>query len=100
MLFKHQTEALQWLLSQHVARKGSILADEMGLGKTISAIALLSTLYTTYWESIHKKDSSSIHQRSIGPVLIVCPATCISQWVSEVKLWTSSLPEKIPILTF
>jgi SNF2 family DNA or RNA helicase len=49
MLFKHQTEALQWLLSQHVMRKGSILADEMGLGKTISAISLMSTLYSTHW---------------------------------------------------
>jgi len=30
--------------------KGSILADEMGLGKTISAISLMSTLYTTHWQ--------------------------------------------------
>jgi SNF2 family DNA or RNA helicase len=29
---------------------GSILADEMGLGKTISAISLLTTLYTTAME--------------------------------------------------
>ena len=57
MLFKHQTEALQWLLSQHVMRKGSILADEMGLGKTISAISLMSTLYTTHWETLSEHES-------------------------------------------
>jgi SNF2 family DNA or RNA helicase len=34
--------------------KGSILADEMGLGKTISAIALIATLFTTYWEKSKK----------------------------------------------
>ena len=55
LLFKHQTEALQWLLSQHVSNKGSILADEMGLGKTISAIALISTLFTTHWDTYSDK---------------------------------------------
>jgi len=50
LLFPHQVKALHWLLHQHVRRRGSILADEMGLGKTISAIALMSTLYTTQVE--------------------------------------------------
>ena len=36
----------------------------------------------------------------IGPFLIVVPATVISQWVNELKLWTTSLPREIPILTF
>ena len=98
MLFKHQTEALQWLLSQHVHNKGSILADEMGLGKTISAIALISTLFTTHWESF--KDANMRSEKSMGPFLIVCPATVISQWVQELKLWTTSLPREIPVLTF
>jgi SNF2 family DNA or RNA helicase len=56
LLFSHQTEALQWLLYQHVHNRGSILADEMGLGKTISAIALISTLCTTHWESFDENN--------------------------------------------
>ena len=33
--FEHQKEGLNWLIDQHISRRGSILADEMGLGKTI-----------------------------------------------------------------
>lgn len=49
----------------------------MGLGKTIQTIALITTLYTTYHESV---TDERIDQKSnkIGPILIVCPATVIN----------------------
>jgi SNF2 family DNA or RNA helicase len=84
-------------LSQHINNYGSILADEMGLGKTISTIALMTTLYTTKWEKLAA--SRDISQEK-GPYLIVCPATVISQWVQEIKVWTSTLQEPLKILTF
>jgi SNF2 family DNA or RNA helicase len=46
----------------------------MGLGKTITTIALIASLFTTYWKKIAEKKAKA----EIGPFLIVCPATCIS----------------------
>ncbi|CDW73791.1 dna repair protein rhp26 [Stylonychia lemnae] len=99
LLFKHQIEALNWLLSQHSLKKGSILADEMGLGKTIQTIALITTLQTTYHETL---DSNYELQNSnkIGPILIVCPATVINQWVQELNLWTAGNQHQVKIYTF
>ena len=59
MLFGHQVEALNWLLSQHIHNKGSILADEMGLGKTISTIALITTIFTTHNEYLNGEEQMS-----------------------------------------
>jgi SNF2 family DNA or RNA helicase len=76
-LYEHQVLALHWLLEQHSNNMGSILADEMGLGKTISAIALLTTLYTTAME----KEKNSTLKRKVGiqgPTLVVCPATMVN----------------------
>lgn len=72
----------------------------MGLGKTISAIALISTLCTSHWESFGQNQIGEDNFSTIGPFLIVCPATMINQWVEELKLWTTSLSREIPILTF
>lgn len=49
----------------------------MGLGKTISAIALITTLHTTYWETLKVNEAEVFHNK-VGPILIVCPATVIS----------------------
>jgi DNA excision repair protein ERCC-6 len=68
----------------------------MGLGKTISAISLIATLYTTHWMQVAEGSG----REKLKAFLVVCPATCISQWVSELKLWTQSLSQQIPILTF
>ena len=69
----------------------------MGLGKTISAIGLMTSLYTTHWESF---SNDIMNGSGFGPFLIVCPATVINQWVQELKVWTSSLPKKLEIFTF
>lgn len=68
----------------------------MGLGKTITAISLIASLYTTHWMQVAEGSGRD----RLGAFLVVCPATCISQWVSELKLWTQSLSQQIPILTF
>jgi len=90
-LMQHQVVALHWLLQQHSHKRGSILADEMGLGKTISTIALLATLYTTARET----------EQRLGPTLVVCPATMVNQWKSELQLWTGGLyhPTLIRVFT-
>lgn len=68
----------------------------MGLGKTISTIALITTLYTTKWEMERLNRNTG----EGGPFLIVCPATVINQWVSEIKVWTSTLDQEIDVQTF
>ena len=71
--------SLAWLLDHYSEGTGSILADEMGLGKTISAISLLVALDTTIGENKHFS------------TLVVCPATVVSQWKEEIRLWTSGI---------
>jgi SNF2 family DNA or RNA helicase len=54
-----------------------ILADEMGLGKTLMSLSLLAYLkqYRGY----------------AGPHLIIVPKSTSSNWLREVKRWTSNL---------
>jgi DNA excision repair protein ERCC-6 len=73
---EHQKVALKWLLEQFHDGRGSILADEMGLGKTISAIALIVSLRNSGEK---------------GPILVVCPATVITQWQEELEIWADTV---------
>ncbi|KAL6940118.1 hypothetical protein ACO0QE_004007 [Hanseniaspora vineae] len=72
-LFNYQKTAVQWLWELHQQNCGGILGDEMGLGKTIQIIAFLASLH-------HSKKLNK-------PILIVCPATLMKQWVSELHFW-------------
>jgi DNA excision repair protein ERCC-6 len=57
----------------HSQSVGGIISDEMGLGKTIQTIAFLGGLH---------------HSRMLeGPIIIVCPATVMQQWVHEFHTW-------------
>ncbi|KAG0435095.1 DNA excision repair protein CSB [Dictyocoela muelleri] len=69
-LFDYQRDGVKWLLNLFDNSEGGILADEMGLGKTIQIVVLLSSLFM---------------QKSIQKVLILCPATVMFQWLSEIK---------------
>lgn len=80
-LFVHQKECLRWLWGLHMNLCGGIIGDEMGLGKTIQVIAYLVALKcSTYREVGHLYPS-------LGPVLLVCPATVMHQWVHEFHSW-------------
>jgi len=52
---------------------GGIIGDEMGLGKTIQTIAFLAGLHR----------SGLLHHA----VLVLCPATVMTQWVRECHRW-------------
>jgi len=83
-LFDYQKTGVRWLWELHRQNAGGIIGDEMvvplllrhyiyllwclkGLGKTIQVIAFLAGLHHS--ELLH------------GPILIVCPATVMLQWV-------------------
>lgn len=72
-LFNYQKTCVQWLWELHQQGVGGILGDEMGLGKTIQVIAFLAGLH---------------HSNKISkPILIVCPATVMKQWFTELSTW-------------
>ena len=72
-LFDYQKTGVQWLWELYSQQVGGIIGDEMGLGKTIQVIAFLAGLY--YSGKLTK------------PIIVVCPATVMKQWVNEFHRW-------------
>lgn len=72
-LFDYQKTGVQWLHELHTQQVGGIIGDEMGLGKTIQIISFLAGLH--YSKKLDK------------PVIVVCPATVMKQWVNEFHKW-------------
>lgn len=73
-LFAYQKTGVRWLWELYNQRTGGIIGDEMGLGKTVQVAAFLAGLH--YSGMLKKR-----------PALIVCPATVMSQWVTELHQW-------------
>ncbi|KAI1618188.1 DNA excision repair protein ERCC-6 [Exophiala viscosa] len=72
-LFDYQKTGVQWLYELYNQQVGGIIGDEMGLGKTIQIIAFLAGLH--YSKKLDK------------PIIVVCPATVMKQWVNEFHRW-------------
>ncbi|XP_041032112.1 DNA excision repair protein ERCC-6 isoform X1 [Carcharodon carcharias] len=82
-LYKYQQTGVRWLWELHCQQAGGILGDEMGLGKTIQIIAFLAGLS---YSKIRTRGSNYRYE-GLGPVIIVCPATVMHQWVKEFHTW-------------
>lgn len=73
----YQRMGFRWLRTMEECGFGGILADDMGLGKTVQMIALFL-------------DAAS---RGItAPSLVVCPASLVLNWESELHRFAPSLP--------
>ncbi|KAK4547688.1 hypothetical protein LTR36_000645 [Oleoguttula mirabilis] len=72
-LFDYQKTGVQWLWELYSQQVGGIIGDEMGLGKTIQIISFLAGLH--YSDKLTK------------PIIVVCPATVMKQWVNEFHRW-------------
>ena len=72
-LFDYQKTGVKWLYELYTHQVGGIVGDEMGLGKTIQMIAHLAGLH--YSKKLTK------------PIIVVCPATVMKQWVNEFHRW-------------
>ncbi|KAF2135338.1 uncharacterized protein K452DRAFT_293300 [Aplosporella prunicola CBS 121167] len=72
-LFDYQKIGVQWMWELYSQEVGGIVGDEMGLGKTIQVISFLAGLH--YSKKINK------------PIIVVCPATVMKQWVNEFHQW-------------
>ncbi|GAU87804.1 hypothetical protein RvY_00602 [Ramazzottius varieornatus] len=89
-LYAYQRTGVKWLWELHNQEVGGILGDEMGLGKTVQIIALLAALqYSRLYDR-------SVNMKGLGPVLIICPATVLHQWVNEFHKWWP--PARVAIL--
>lgn len=72
-LFDYQKTCVSWLWELYSQKVGGVLGDEMGLGKTVQIISFLASL--------------GMSKKLKGPILIVCPATVLRQWVQEFHKW-------------
>lgn len=74
----YQKEGFKWLRTLDYYGFGGILADDMGLGKTLQVIALLL-------------DEKINHREGYRPSLIICPASLIYNWESEIAAFAPEL---------
>ena len=75
VLRSYQKTGFRWLKTMDVYGFGGILADDMGLGKTLQVIALF----------VSQKESKP------EPSLVVCPASLIYNWESEIHHFAPQL---------
>ena len=77
VLRPYQAEGFRWLSARCDAGFGGVLADEMGLGKSVQLITLL----------LARREEA----RTVGPSLIVCPASLVYNWLAEFERFAPEL---------
>ncbi len=82
-LREYQKRGYEWLCHNHSIGLGSILADDMGLGKTIQLIAFLLQL----------KNAGTVSAKN--PVIIIVPASLMTNWQRELERFAPSLSVSI-----
>lgn len=75
-LREYQRKGLDWLCFLRRFGLSGILADDMGLGKTLQTCAALL---------------SAAEAGSTGASLVVCPASVLAVWESELRKWCDGL---------
>eukprot|EP00794_Sanderia_malayensis_P003749 gene3749-4271_t len=82
-LMTHQRQALTWLLWREKQNpSGGILADDMGLGKTLTSISLIMK---DKQNGFQKKEKVPSEMKDSSGTLVVCPASLVHQWKSEIE---------------
>ncbi|NLA36728.1 MAG: DEAD/DEAH box helicase, partial [Actinobacteria bacterium] len=75
----YQRRGVAWIDEMARLRLGGVLADDMGLGKTIQVLATL----------LRRLDDPD--KTAIGPTLVVCPASVVTNWQREILRFAPSL---------
>lgn len=96
-LMDHQKHGLAWMLWREKNKpRGGILADDMGLGKTLSMISLIVEKLEDNENEQEDDEDSDLDESDgwrgkgrrtnyNGGTLVVCPASLLSQWETEVS---------------
>lgn len=84
MLRPYQLEGVRWLERHSRSGGGGLLADEMGLGKTVQTLALLKLILT-----------GRAADPTLGPALVICPTSLLSNWSEEAARFTPELKTHI-----
>ena len=71
-LHPHQIKGLKWLVKHEKKYFGGLLCDEMGVGKTLQIISMMIA-------------------HPLKMTLIVCPASLVNQWKTEIHKFTKSI---------
>lgn len=79
VLREYQKTGYRWMKTLAAYSFGGILADDMGLGKTVQVIAVLL----------------SLKEEKTEPSLIVCPASLVYNWESELEKFAPSLKRSV-----
>jgi len=82
---EYQKRGFLWIRTLKQNGFGGILADDMGLGKTLQVIAFLLS------ESLENKEADT------PLALIVCPASLVYNWNSEMERFAPGLPVKMVV---
>lgn len=81
-LREYQKRGFLWMKTLSSYGFGGILADDMGLGKTLQVITYLQS----EWED---------KGRGQRPHLIICPASLVYNWESELQRFAPALPVRV-----
>lgn len=88
-LHAYQRHALAWMEWRELNPPfGGILADDMGLGKTVTTIAFLQLRMNSIKQESSEQIFDSSKTRAIPTTLVVCPATLMSHWESEIMKYS------------
>ena len=86
----YQKTGFRWMKTLQANGFGGILADDMGLGKTLQAIAFL----LSDWKERMREDGreTAARKKAYRRYLVVCPASLVYNWKSELERFAPSLP--------
>lgn len=95
-LRNYQKKAVSWAMNLFRHGCNAMIADEMGLGKTIQTLAIFEAIASEKKKEAAKQGGAAKAKKGAkAEFLVVCPASVIPVWVSEVKKFFPKLKAQI-----